>query len=122
MPRFALLKHETPPGYPRPTHFDLLLEAGDVCRTWALEQVPHANQTIRAEALDDHRLLYLDYEGELSDGRGSVSRVDWGTCEWMTDHGDHCVVRLAGGHLAGILTLTMLPGSDKHWECQLTAD
>jgi hypothetical protein len=38
--------------------------------------------------LPAHRRIYLDYEGEISGGRGTVRRWDWGTCrklEWGED-------------------------------------
>ena len=35
MPRYVILQHDTPPGYPRPLHWDLMLEQGRTLRTWA---------------------------------------------------------------------------------------
>src|SRR4051794_23553598 len=64
MPRFVLLRHETPAGSERPTHFDLMLEHNGVLRTWALSGLPAAGEPLLAEQLPDHRLAYLDYEGE----------------------------------------------------------
>ena len=34
MPRFVVLRHETPPGYPRPPHYDLMLEQEGGLWTW----------------------------------------------------------------------------------------
>lgn len=95
MPRFVLLYHECPPDYPRASHWDLMLETGDVLRTWALATLPQSWETWRArtaerhpncaavtdgeevaaEALGDHRREYLTFEGEVSGGRGNVVRV-----------------------------------------------
>ncbi len=74
MPRFVILCHENHRG----AHFDFMLESGDVLKTWALPQPPASGVEIECEALADHRLAYLDYEGPVSGGRGSVARWDRG--------------------------------------------
>ena len=81
MPRFVLLRHECSSNYPRPSHWDLLLEAGDALKAWSLLEPPDASLAQSAEMLPDHRSMYLDYEGAVSGGRGSVTRWDDGTYE-----------------------------------------
>lgn len=74
-------------------------------RTWALEREPEWDQSIPAVPLADHRLAYLDYEGEISGDRGRVERCDQGeyTSEvWSTEI---VVVRLSGGRMAGRVQL-----------------
>ncbi len=71
MPRFAILKHDWP--FP---HYDLMLESGDSLRTWRLKALWEEHEPFLAEELQNHRLAYLDYEGPLSNERGSVKRVD----------------------------------------------
>lgn len=44
--------------------------------------------------LPDHRVIYLDYEGAISDGRGSVSRLASGTLEWLQSTDGALRVRL----------------------------
>lgn len=78
MPRYVILTHDHP--FP---HWDLMLEDGGVLRTWRLLAEPAAGQVVRAEQLADHRLAYLDYEGPVSGGRGSVARWDHGTYEQL---------------------------------------
>jgi hypothetical protein len=100
-----------PPGYGRPTHWDFMLESGGVLRTWALAEPPVVGRVIEAEQLPDHRLAYLDYEGEVSGGRGSVTRWDYGTCETVNvlqGEKEAPVLRLAmfGQKLAGEVVLT----------------
>ena len=75
MPRFVILRHDSPRG----EHFDFMLEAGDVLKTWALPRPPEIGVEMDCEALADHRLAYLDYEGPISGQRGSVTRWDCGT-------------------------------------------
>ena len=86
MPRIVLLEHRTPDGG---SHFDWLL-APDEGRYDADDRVLiafrvsmrldiHASEeSFEALRIADHRWLYLAYEGELTDGRGSVRRLAQG--------------------------------------------
>src|ERR1043166_2404 len=77
MPRFVILE----PDHPQ-LHRDLMLETGDVLRTWRLMRPPEIpGETIEAVAIGDHRKAYLDYEGPVSGNRGSVRRWDAGEHE-----------------------------------------
>ncbi|MBY0526091.1 MAG: hypothetical protein K2R98_22035 [Gemmataceae bacterium] len=96
MPRYVILEHDHPF-----LHWDFMLEAGDVLRTWRLGAAPQVGTTIRAEPLGDHRKQYLDYEGPVSGGRGSVKRWDAGTIVWHVDGCDRVVVALRGHRLSG---------------------
>src|SRR5687768_6367400 len=42
MPRFVLLYHECPPDYVRESHWDFMLEAAGVLRTWAVAKLPRS--------------------------------------------------------------------------------
>ena len=118
MPRFVVLHHQCPTGYPRPDHWDFMLEAAGVLRTWALRERPDAasaDSPIAAEALADHRLAYLEMEGPVSGGRGSVARWDQGEYraeEWKPDK---VVVRLSGARLAGVATLVRETADAQRW-------
>lgn len=79
MDRTVLLRHDLPDGT---WHYDWLLTPppspeprGLICfRVW--ERIDSGQvAAFRAERLADHRLIYLDYEGPVSDGRGTVKRV-----------------------------------------------
>lgn len=95
MPRYVILEHDHPT-----LHWDLMIESGPVLRTWRLTRPPRPNDTIPVEASFDHRLVYLDYEGPISGGRGSVTRWDRGTCEiWEAEGNLH--LRLDGERLSG---------------------
>ena len=61
-------------------HFDLMFqfERGGPLRTWRSPVWPVAGRT-RLTPLDPHRAAYLDYEGPVSGGQGSVRRVAGGT-------------------------------------------
>lgn len=81
MPRFVVQHHILADG---DGHWDLMLEAGEVLWTWSLPHPPEeaARGPMTARQLGDHRLAYLDYEGEVSGGRGRVEIHDRGTYEW----------------------------------------
>ena len=72
MPRFVVLHHDGPSR-----HYDRLLDAGEVLKAWRLLGNPDS-LPVFAEQNHDHRLDYLDYEGPLSDDRGTVIRWDFG--------------------------------------------
>lgn len=100
MPRFVVLEHD------RPTlHWDLMLEVGLVLWTWRLDANPRAGGSCGAVRIADHRRLYLDYEGEVSGGRGTVKRVAAGEFAWVEDTPERVVVELRGANLAGRLTV-----------------
>lgn len=115
MPRFVILRHETPSGHERGPHFDLMLEAGGVLRTWSLLELPAEGKVIQGEALPDHRLAYLDYQGPVSGDRGSVSRVDEGEYEIIEDSADLLRMRFSGKALRGTFVLRRVEGSSSAW-------
>jgi hypothetical protein len=96
MARFVILEHDHPH-----LHWDFLLEEGTALRTWRLEQPPRPGQDIAALALPAHRLHYLDYEGAVSGGRGTVRRHDRGTFTLELNEPGRVVVRLEGNRCRG---------------------
>jgi hypothetical protein len=70
--RFVVHYHD---GIARP-HFDLMfeLESGGKLATWRSPHWPPLPGD-RLEKIADHRVDYLEYEGELSDDRGRVRRI-----------------------------------------------
>src|SRR5262249_15251211 len=96
MPRFVILEHDHPH-----LHWDLMLECGDVLRSWRLESPPRSGTSVRAESIGDHRRAYLDYEGPVSGGRGAVTRWDAGALSWDELRADRIVVSLQGTRCRG---------------------
>jgi hypothetical protein len=82
-----------------------MLESGEILRTWRLTAVPQPGQTVTATAAFDHRRMYLDYEGPVSDNRGRVVRWDHGTFTWQKTEPDLLTVELDGLRLRGELVL-----------------
>ncbi len=81
--RFAVLKHVRAVDI----HWDLLLQIPDreLLATWQIRLNPQQwggiSGPVAAVQLPDHRMIYLEYEGEISGGRGNVTRVDCGKME-----------------------------------------
>lgn len=119
MPRFVILQHDHPQ-----LHWDFMLEMGDVLRAWRLDREPLGSAPIATTALGDHRLVYLDYEGPVSGGRGSVTRWDAG--EYLEEVAgaarEPCrvSVRLLGERIRGQALLEWT-GGDK-WSFVLSLD
>jgi hypothetical protein len=122
MPRFVVLRHELPPQQARPSHWDLMLERDGVLRTWALETLPNAEETQPADALADHRLAYLEYEGPVSGDRGTVMRWDKGEYETVEERPMQICVHLRGERWQGKLTLQRTDADAQRWLCSFLAD
>jgi hypothetical protein len=125
MPRFVLLYHRCPRDYVRPSHWDLMLESGDMLRTWALAQLPQewraahtrtsnedcecsplaAGNEVEATQLADHRRAFLDFEGDLSGQRGRVMRVAAGTYRVQGEAPDWITCELEGNPVVGAFRL-----------------
>ena len=95
MPRYVILEHDHPA-----LHWDFMLEAGDVLKTWRLAAPPRPGGAVAAEPSFDHRRTYLDYEGPVSGGRGTVTRWDAGTFSWQ-ESAEGIAVCLEGARLRG---------------------
>ncbi|HYF15852.1 MAG TPA: hypothetical protein VD971_12355 [Phycisphaerales bacterium] len=95
-----LLRHDEPGGG---WHFDWMLERpGEPWRgllTFRTRERPDGGgATLHATRLGDHRRAYLEYEGEVSGGRGRVTRVAAGVVEALEERPDgvRVVVRFGG--------------------------
>lgn len=110
-----LLRHELQPaderqGSDRRLHWDLMLEQGGALKTWALAERPVPGLTISAEALDDHRLHYLTYEGPISGNRGVVFREDAGAWLPSVQEGPRWEFHILGQWLRGCVCLSQVAG------------
>lgn len=74
-----------------------MLEHGAVLETWAIDMPIQVGVDMVSRKLPDHRLAYLDYEGEVSGGRGEVSRYDRGAFESLDWTEKLVRVKLRGG-------------------------
>ncbi|GJQ28307.1 MAG: hypothetical protein HBSAPP03_01910 [Phycisphaerae bacterium] len=84
--RTVLLRHALPDGS---SHYDWMLEVGAKATLMTFRVGVRIDDPavthFEAERLPDHRRAYLDYEGEVSGGRGCVARVAGGQAK-VEDH------------------------------------
>ena len=82
-----------------------MLEYGDHLATWELPEALEVGARLDVVPLANHRLAYLDYEGPLTEQRGTVSRYEWGSYKTVLDDALQQVVVLHGQTLEGRLTI-----------------
>jgi len=105
MPRYVILRHETPSPQRGPVHWDFMLERNGILQTWALAEQPTRECEIAADELADHRLAYLDFEGPISGDRGTVTQWDAGEYQLDIDSADTLQISLKGQKLFGEVLL-----------------
>ncbi len=119
--RFVILQHV---GCGR-SHYDLMLERGDSLATWQVDVPPQkwAQQgQVSCRRLADHRLAYLDDEGAVSGGRGSVSAVDRGTFVSGGWAELSIAVQILGRSLHGTLELRAETDAEGQWRLTYRPD
>ena len=135
MPRMVILKHVFPepdadiPGAKdriaqdgirkSANHWDLMLEhpSESTLMTWALESPPEAGLQISATQIANHRLKYLEYEGPISNDRGSVARIFESSFEWGEFTKQRIVIRLDSERFSKIEILLQ---SESNWSVQFS--
>ena len=100
--RFVILEHA---GH-GPTHCDLMLDVDGASplATWQFPADPR-DGSAAGRRIADHRRAYLDYEGDISGGRGSVRRIGAGTWDLLEETPASWRVTLDDGEAATTLTL-----------------
>ena len=117
--RFVVLLHALPTGE---SHFDLMIEDGDALATWRVDSDPalvSTDRPVMCTRIDDHRPVYLDYEGPVSRNRGDVRRHDSGTCIVGDLSGSLIQIRFQGKHLIGDCELAQVESSRDQWRLRL---
>jgi hypothetical protein len=96
------------------THYDLMLESGETLKTWQMDSPPDQipQTTIK---IQDHRLIYLEYEGEISNNRGSVKIWDKGNYATIKEKESGWVISLRGKLLDGGYQISFIEGNKWKW-------
>ncbi|HUN80290.1 MAG TPA: DNA polymerase ligase N-terminal domain-containing protein [Phycisphaerae bacterium] len=100
--RFVTLHHTQKDG----SHFDLMILRGEKLATWKFVHPPESGGPVNCERLPDHRTMYLDYEGPVSNDRGNVMQHDQGTCTIESWADSRIEINFNGVKLTGRCTLT----------------
>lgn len=101
MPRYVILEHDHPI-----LHWDLMLDTENGLRTWRLAAPPQPCVIIEAQLLGIHRRAYLDYEGPVSGGRGTVRRWDSGDYTVEIESAESLEITLEGSRCHGRIKIT----------------
>ena len=104
--RFALLRHDLPKAESRPGHWDLLLESVNKLLTFEILMLPCEPGPLNWRRLPDHRMIYLEYEGEVSEQRGVVKRLAGGVFEAHVSS-RRWAVALTSPHLNARMTIKL---------------
>ena len=109
MPRFVIQKHTLNNDF----HYDFMLEWDTILKTWQISSYPFLDQ-MAVTQIQDHRLIYLDYEGVISGNRGNVYIFDHGEYQLISESSDFIEMRISGQILKGTVILRHL--SDQSWQ------
>lgn len=101
--RWVLLRHELPDGT---WHYDWMIEQEGSERLVCFRVMVRVDELtpgarFEGERLADHRRAYLDFEGEISGGRGRVTRVAVGECEGWRERDDGASVVMGAVKVVG---------------------
>ncbi len=102
-PADAAPKSASEPVPPHVDHYDWLLERDDdpgslLMAFRTLERIDDATHNrFAAVRMVDHRRLYLEFEGAVSGGRGTVRRVAAGRCRVLKETAGRIVVEVQFG-------------------------
>ena len=90
-------------------HYDLRLELEGVAKSWAIPKGPTMEGGVRrlAVQVEDHRIDYMDFEGEIEEGygKGKVEIWDKGVWEPESVKEKKIVAIIHGKKLNGRFTL-----------------
>jgi hypothetical protein len=111
--RYAILWHK---DIDEP-HYDLMFETspGSALTTWRSLIWPITAPT-SLQKLRDHRAAFLDFQGSLSNDRGSVTQIVTGTCQIEIDAQSTWTIR--SDSIPGQLTFHLI--QDNHWQAEPT--
>ena len=107
--KFVVQKHQKES---EPTHWDLMLESGEVLETYRVSLPPEdwGNKPVEAVKIFDHPLKFLSYEGNVNKGKGRVEIADCGTYRLIEKDENQQRISFAGKLLRGEYQLCLIEG------------
>ena len=109
MNRWVLLEHRILGGKLIDIHYDFLVEDRSECITWKFHEIPVFNKGfVEIRKQPNHRLIWLSrVEYQLSNNRGLVKRIDYGTFSYISHNQDsqELQIILNGKLLKGLLII-----------------
>ena len=101
MPRLVVHEHSREGG----VHYDLMLESPGLLWTWRFAELPGSESEQLCERIQDHDRKFLEYEGALSPGNGSVRIIDSGSFDLLAAGEDEVHFTARGQRLTGACRL-----------------
>ena len=91
-------------------HWDLMIEWGDILKTWRLENPPEklAKEKTKATPIFDHDKKFLIYQGIVHNGKGNVEIVDEGNCTIELTAENNLNINFDGKTIKGNFQLTQI--------------
>lgn len=109
--RFAVVRHETP--QPEDSHFDLFFEMAEALFSLKIKEWPESLECFECRRQFDHRKKYLDYQGPISQNRGTVRLWDQGVMTGQVKPEGAFELWLGGQRLCGRFVFE--PLGDELW-------
>jgi len=117
-PIFVIQKHKA-----AHLHYDFRLESKGVLKSWAVPKEPPVEENVKRLAIqvEDHKLGYEKFEGEIPKGEygaGTVEIWDRGSFMPLKFNSKEIIIELKGNKLNGIYCLIKLKPNilkDKNW-------
>lgn len=118
IPIFVIQKHKA-----AHLHYDFRLESKGVLKSWAVPKEPPVEENVKRLAIqvEDHKLGYEKFEGEIPKGEygaGTVEIWDRGSFMPLKFNSKEIIIELKGNKLNGIYCLIKLKPNilkDKNW-------
>lgn len=116
--RFVIQEHQKD----QDVHWDLMLAESEHLATWQISVRPAqwGEIPIPCQKIFDHRLMYLSYEGALSENRGQVRIVASGIYLPILLSENQWHVRLESDSISGNLVLETI--REDQWELTFQGD
>ncbi|MFC1587299.1 DNA polymerase ligase N-terminal domain-containing protein [Planctomycetota bacterium] len=97
--RYVVQEHMTDPH-----HYDFMFEDHDCLLTWQVPALAEvlAGEVVPCKKIFDHRLKYLDYEGDIP-GKGRVQIYTGGTCRFEGLDESKVTIKIIDGKLRGAI-------------------